>query len=217
MKTIFTVAIIFLYGFAVDPCFAQTPFYQDKTITWFSAGRRPVRRNCERAGDQYSAQTYPGKSDHRHADTWARAAADKRPITSTASSSPTADRRQHGCGAGDQRGPRRDRACNTISTNSFISALPTARSSTYSLPTATRDLNTLEKLRSTPGVRIGGQSVGHPVYITGRVFAYILGLKEPKFVVGFTGPKSIWPSRSGKRREGEYRRYDVAPQPRVAG
>ncbi len=50
-------------------------------------------------------------------------------------------------------------------------------------------LDTLEKLRAAPGVRIGGQSVGHPVYITGRVFAYLLGLKEPKFVVGFTGPE----------------------------
>ena len=50
-------------------------------------------------------------------------------------------------------------------------------------------LDTLEKLRSAPGVRIGGQSVGHPVYITGRLFAYILGLKDPKFVVGFTGPE----------------------------
>ena len=50
-------------------------------------------------------------------------------------------------------------------------------------------LDTLEKLRSAPGVRIGGQSVGHPVYITGRLFAYLLGLKEPRFVVGFTGPE----------------------------
>jgi len=50
-------------------------------------------------------------------------------------------------------------------------------------------LDTLEKLRSASGVRIGGQSVGHPVYITGRLFAYILGLKEPRFVVGFTGPE----------------------------
>lgn len=50
-------------------------------------------------------------------------------------------------------------------------------------------LETLEKLRSASGVRTGGQSVGHPVYITGRLFAYILGLKEPKFVVGFTGPE----------------------------
>lgn len=47
----------------------------------------------------------------------------------------------------------------------------------------------LEKLRSLAGLRIGGQSVGHPVYITGRVFAYLLGLREAKFVVGFNGPE----------------------------
>jgi len=50
-------------------------------------------------------------------------------------------------------------------------------------------LTPLDKLRSTAGVRIGGQSVGHPVYITGRLFAYLIGMKEPKFVVGFTGPE----------------------------
>src|SRR5215510_7304432 len=50
-------------------------------------------------------------------------------------------------------------------------------------------LETLEKLRSASGVRIGGQSVGHPIYITGRLFAYLLGLKDPRFVVGFTGPE----------------------------
>jgi tripartite-type tricarboxylate transporter receptor subunit TctC len=50
-------------------------------------------------------------------------------------------------------------------------------------------LTPLDKLRSTAGVRIGGQSVGHPVYITGRLFAYMIGMKEPKFVVGFTGPE----------------------------
>jgi len=50
-------------------------------------------------------------------------------------------------------------------------------------------LNSLEKLRAASNVRIAAQSVGHPIYITGRVFAYMLGLKEPKFVVGFTGPE----------------------------
>lgn len=50
-------------------------------------------------------------------------------------------------------------------------------------------LTSLEKLRSTPNVRIAAQSVGHPVYITGRLFAFLLGLKDPKFVVGFTGPE----------------------------
>jgi tripartite-type tricarboxylate transporter receptor subunit TctC len=50
-------------------------------------------------------------------------------------------------------------------------------------------LNSLEKLRSSSGVRIGAQSVGHPVYITGRVFGYMLGLKEAKYVTGYTGPE----------------------------
>ena len=50
-------------------------------------------------------------------------------------------------------------------------------------------LNSLEKLRSAHGVRIGGQEVGHDVYITARLFAYLLALKEPKFVTGYGGPE----------------------------
>ena len=50
-------------------------------------------------------------------------------------------------------------------------------------------LTSLEKLRSATGVRIGAQSVGHPIYIVGRLFAYYLGLKEPKFITGYKGPE----------------------------
>jgi len=46
---------------------------------------------------------------------------------------------------------------------------------------------TLEKLQAASGVRIGAQTVGHAVYICGRIFAYLLGLKDPKMVVGFGG------------------------------
>ena len=45
----------------------------------------------------------------------------------------------------------------------------------------------LDALRSASGVRIGAQAVGHSVYIVGRIFAYLMGLKEPKFVVGYGG------------------------------
>jgi tripartite-type tricarboxylate transporter receptor subunit TctC len=45
----------------------------------------------------------------------------------------------------------------------------------------------LEKLRAATGVRIGGQSVGFSTYVEGRLFAYVLGLKEPRFVTGFSG------------------------------
>ena len=50
-------------------------------------------------------------------------------------------------------------------------------------------LNTIEKLRSASGLRTGAQSIGHTIYITGRLFVWILGLKEPKFVVGYSGPE----------------------------
>jgi tripartite-type tricarboxylate transporter receptor subunit TctC len=50
-------------------------------------------------------------------------------------------------------------------------------------------LNSIEKLRAASGVRIGGQSVGFSTYNEGRLFAYILGLKDAKFVTGYAGPE----------------------------
>ena len=50
-------------------------------------------------------------------------------------------------------------------------------------------VSSLEKLRSTPGLRLGAQSVGHTIYYTGRMFVYLIGLKEPKFVIGYSGPE----------------------------
>ena len=46
-------------------------------------------------------------------------------------------------------------------------------------------LDSMEKLRSASGVRIGAQSVGHNLYNIGRILAYLIGMKEPKFVTGF--------------------------------
>ena len=50
-------------------------------------------------------------------------------------------------------------------------------------------LSSIEKLRAATGVRIGAQSVGFSVYNEARLFAYIIGLKEPKFVTGYSGPE----------------------------
>ena len=50
-------------------------------------------------------------------------------------------------------------------------------------------LDSLEKLRAASGLRIGAQSVGHVSYIAGRLFAYFFGLKEPKFIAGYTSPE----------------------------
>ena len=49
--------------------------------------------------------------------------------------------------------------------------------------------DTIAKLRGASGIRFGAHAVGHPVYVTARMSAYLLGLKEPKFVTGFTGPE----------------------------
>ncbi len=47
----------------------------------------------------------------------------------------------------------------------------------------------LDKLRTLVGVRIGSVAVGHSTYNEGRLFAYFLDLKEPRFVTGYAGPE----------------------------
>ncbi|MGB7948105.1 MAG: hypothetical protein WCH75_10525 [Candidatus Binatia bacterium] len=47
----------------------------------------------------------------------------------------------------------------------------------------------LDKLRGASGIRVGAHSVGHSLYVTARLFAYVLQLKDPGFVVGFTNPE----------------------------
>jgi tripartite-type tricarboxylate transporter receptor subunit TctC len=49
--------------------------------------------------------------------------------------------------------------------------------------------SSIEKLTAASGVRVGGQSVGFSTYSEGRLFAYILGLKDPKFIAGYAGPE----------------------------
>ena len=48
--------------------------------------------------------------------------------------------------------------------------------------------DTIEKLRAGP-VRVGTLSVGHEIYTLGRLFAWIIGLKDVKFVSGYSGPE----------------------------
>jgi len=50
-------------------------------------------------------------------------------------------------------------------------------------------LDSLEKLRSASGIRVGGQSVGFSTYNEARLYCYILGCRAPRFVTGFSGPE----------------------------
>jgi tripartite-type tricarboxylate transporter receptor subunit TctC len=47
--------------------------------------------------------------------------------------------------------------------------------------------SSLEKLRAATGIKIGAQSVGFSTYNEGRLFSYMLGLKEPLFIAAFGG------------------------------
>jgi len=47
-------------------------------------------------------------------------------------------------------------------------------------------LNNLEKVRAYSGLRIGATSIGHTTYTYGRTFAWLLGLKDVKFVLGYS-------------------------------
>ena len=59
-------------------------------------------------------------------------------------------------------------------------------------------LDNIDKLRAHPGLRVGAQTVGHDIYINGRLFSWLLGLKEPKFVTGYSGPELDLAMMSGE-------------------
>jgi tripartite-type tricarboxylate transporter receptor subunit TctC len=59
-------------------------------------------------------------------------------------------------------------------------------------------LDTIEKLKAYKGVRFGQRTVGHPQYILDRLIAYVLELKDPKFLVGFSSQDIITALKRGE-------------------
>ncbi len=55
------------------------------------------------------------------------------------------------------------------------------------LTRAALNLRSVDALRSASALRIGSQAVGHSNYFVGRLFAWLMGLKEPNFLVGYSG------------------------------
>jgi len=51
------------------------------------------------------------------------------------------------------------------------------------------NLKTLRQLQAATGVRIGAQAIGHDIYIVARLFAWVMDLKDPKFITGYGGPE----------------------------
>lgn len=50
-------------------------------------------------------------------------------------------------------------------------------------------VSNLDKLRAASGIRIGAQAVGHSNYNIARLLAYLIPLKDPKFVTGYASPE----------------------------
>jgi tripartite-type tricarboxylate transporter receptor subunit TctC len=189
MKTLRAALLFIIVGFFVGPSFAQAPFYQDKTINVVLGGPPAGSADMRtRAVTNVLRKYIPGNPViivQNMAAGGGRQAANHvykvaKPDGLTIGSMGAALVANAVLG---EPGVQYD-------IDKFI-YLGTPDSAQHYIFITHRDagLNSLEKLRAAPGVRIGGQSVGHPVYITGRVFAYFIGMNDPKFVTGYTGPQ----------------------------
>jgi tripartite-type tricarboxylate transporter receptor subunit TctC len=188
MKTILLVALIYL-GLGADVVSAQAPFYQDKTISVVlggpPAGSADMRTKAVTAilrkhipGNPTIIVQYMAAGGGRQAANHVFRGAKPDGLTIGSMGAALVANAVLGV-----TGVQYD-------IDKFI-YLGTPDSAQHYIFITSRKagLTSLEKARATPGVRIGSQSVGHPVYIVGRLFAYYLGLKEPRFVTGYTGPE----------------------------
>jgi len=64
------------------------------------------------------------------------------------------------------------------------------------------ELNTVEKLRSYKGLRIAQRSVGHSMYILDRMFAFILELQDPKWILGYSS-QEVYIALERKEADGQ--------------
>jgi len=59
----------------------------------------------------------------------------------------------------------------------------------YGLVVRPLGLDTVEKLKGHHKLRIAERSVGHTMYDVGRIMAFLLELKDPQWVVGYSSPE----------------------------
>lgn len=185
----FAVLYASLFIFAASPVFAQAPFYQGKTIT-IVRGSSPggVGEMRTRAVANYLRKHVPGNptvviefmaggGGTKAANHIYRAArADGLVIGSAPSGVVSA-------AVLGEAGVQYD-------LDKFIYlGSPNSESHYVFFTNRKLGLSSMDKLRAYTGLRIGAQTVGHSIYYTGRLFAFLLGLKEPKFVVGYSSPE----------------------------
>ena len=175
---------IFLF---MDCAFAQTPYYAGKTITLVRGGGpggsgefqsralMPYLKKYIPGNPTIMMEFMDGASGRKGANYIYTAKPDGLKIGSAGAMIP---------------GPILGLSGSNYDIDKFIYIGSTETGNPYAFFTRkTAGLDSLDKVRRTPGVRIGAHSVGHSVYVTARMFAYMLDFKEPKFVVGFNDPE----------------------------
>ena len=186
----FTLPLLsFLAIFAFSSASAQTPYYQGKTITIIQ-GREPGGTGDMRARSVFAflrkyipgsptiiTEFVPGAGGRKAANhIFKGAKADGFTVGSV--------------GAGLISNAMLREPGVQYDLDKFI-YLGTPNSASHYVFGTRREagFTSLDKLRAATGVRVGAQSVGHDIYTTGRLFSWVLGLKEPRFVTGYSGPE----------------------------
>jgi tripartite-type tricarboxylate transporter receptor subunit TctC len=180
------LAVGALFGLCAMPCvgFSQTPFYQGKTLKIINndpggtAGMRvkavlPYLRKYIPGNPTVIVEFIEGGGGRRAANQVFRATPDGLTIGALGSAI-------IGMHVMRETGVMYD-------IDKFI-YLGTPVSENHNVIYTRRELglNNLDKLRAANGVKIGAQEVGAVSYISGRLFAYFLDLKAPKFVTGYS-------------------------------
>jgi tripartite-type tricarboxylate transporter receptor subunit TctC len=186
-SVVFVLASI--YCFAPGPASAQAPYFQNKTIKIIRGGEPGGTGDLQaRALLPYLKKHIPGEPTiviENMPGAAGRKAANY--IFSTAKP----DGLSIGAvGAGLVAGPILELPGSQYSLEKLIYLGSTESGDPYVFVSRKEaGLDSLDKLRAASGLRIGAQAVGHPIYVSGRMFAYMLGLKEPRMVLGYGGPE----------------------------
>ena len=197
--TVTHVTLVALFSIApADSAFSQADFYSGKTITIIRGGGPGGSGEFQtRSLMRVLGKHIPGRPSFtlQYVD-----GAAGRKATNVIYSSTRPDGLTIGSiGAGLVVGPLLGLPGSAYDLDKLIYLGSTDSGDSYILYTkGEMGLDTLQKLRLASGLRFGAQGVGHPVYITARLFAYFLDLKDPKFVTGYTNPEIDVALKSGE-------------------
>jgi tripartite-type tricarboxylate transporter receptor subunit TctC len=188
-KIVYRVFCIFLLCFASQNACAQQPYYQNKTIRIIRGGEPGGSGDLQaRALIPFLKKNIPG--DPTIIVENMPGAAGRKAVNYIYSTAKPDGLAIGAVGAGLVAGPILGLPGSQYDIDKLIYLGSTESGDPYVFVSRKEaGFNSLEELRAATGLRIGAQAIGHPVFISGRMFGYLLGLKDPRMVVGYGGPE----------------------------